>query len=80
MQWNIIIFFQVTDSNNLTNEKKIKEILIQNLHFLQLDIKEINESVIKYFSYSEEEKYRKEINETVLRIVEVINKCNYKIN
>jgi hypothetical protein len=59
---------------------KIKEILTQFPQFLQLDIKDINESVVKYFSSAEEEKYRKEINETVLRIVEVINKFNYKIN
>ena len=59
---------------------KIKEILTQFPQFLQLDIKDINESVVKYFSSAEEEKYRKEINETVLRIVEVINNFHYKIN
>jgi hypothetical protein len=59
---------------------KIKEILTQFPQFLKLDIKDINESVVKYFSSAEEEKYRKEINETLLRIVEVINKFNYKIN
>jgi len=59
---------------------KIKEILTQFPQFLQLDIKDINESVVKYFSSAEEEKYRKKINETVLRIVEVINNFNYKIN
>jgi len=45
---------------------KIKEILIQNSHFLQLYIKDINESVVKYFSSDEEETYRTKINETVL--------------
>jgi len=74
-----IIFFQGTDSNHLTNEMKIKEILTQNPQFLQLDINHINESVVKYFSSDEEETYIKEINETVIRIVEVIIKFNHKI-
>ena len=57
-----------------------KEILTQFPQYLQLDFKDLNESVVKYFSSAEEEKYRKEINETVLRIVEVINNFHYKIN
>ena len=80
LKYNQNFLFQDTDSNHVTNEMKIKEILTQFPQFLQLDIKDINESVVKYFSSAEEEKYRKEINETILRIVEVINKFNYKIN
>jgi len=80
LKYNQNFLFQDTDSNHVTNEMKIKEILTQFPQFLQLDIKDINESVVKYFSSAEEEKYRKEINETVLRIVEVINNFNYKIN
>ncbi len=79
MKYNQNFLFQDTDSNHVTNEMKIKEILTQFPQFLQLDVKDINESVVKYFSSAEEEKYRKEINETVLRIVEVINNFNYKI-
>ena len=80
MKYNQNFLFQDTDSNQVTNEMKIKEILTQFPQFLQLDIKDINESVVKYFSSAEEKKYRKEIYETVLRIVEVINNFNYKIN
>ena len=80
LKYNQNFLFQDTDSNHVTNEMKIKEILTQFPQFLQLDIKDINESVVKYFSSAEEEKYRKEIYETVLRIVEVINNFNYKIN
>ena len=80
MKYNQNFLFQDTDSNHVTNEMKIKEILTQFPQVLQLDIKDIHESVVKYFSSAEEEKYRKEIYETVVRIVEVINNFNYKIN
>ena len=80
LKYNQNFLFQDTDSNHVTNEMKIKEILTQFPQFLQLDIKDINESVVKYFSSAEEEKYRKEIYETVVRIVEVIKNFNYKIN
>ena len=46
LKYNQNFLFQDTDSNHVTNEMKIKEILTQFPQFLQLDIKDINESVV----------------------------------